>query len=489
MRDWGRLPGVTIVLMATALVATVLLSGCVQRSNYKNSGVPLAKNRIDHIEAAKTRIALGLQYLKIGQMSNAKFNLEKALRFAPQLPAAHSAFAYYYQRVDENELAETAYLKALKFDPQDPDTLNNYGAFLCKVRQYDKAESVFLKAIKVPSYLKVAESYENAALCAMENHRYEQAKQFFTTSLEHSALRANTLVNTAALGYAMGDYLGAQKYVQRLANIGVVSPRVLLLRVLIELKLGHITQSKKYGTTLLSMYVKTPEALAYLAQKYDHTEFELLRQRYLKHQYQQQTQGAKGTVEAVSRTSSPRAKIKRKLTPSTSSASSATIASSIASTTGSATTAQNETAKARWVVRADDGKKVRPVPVDQSRSTVAENTLASSPAGVKTIDVPFHLVKTGDTLYDISVKYNIKLKRLRQWSGLDKSSVLTIGRKIYLQNNNIYHTVKSGDNLFAISVKYNILMNNLLQWNALKENARLTLGRKILIVNPKLYLP
>ena len=52
----------------------------------------------------------------------------------------------------------------------------------------------------------------------------------------------------------------------------------------------------------------------------------------------------------------------------------------------------------------------------------------------------------------------------------------------YLNNPNIYHLVKEGDTLFSISVKYNILMKKLLEWNALEENVHLSPNNKILLV-------
>ena len=57
----------------------------------------------DTVAAAKTRISLGLTYLKNGNYSQAKFNLDKALQFAPRLADAHYSIAYYYQVVGENE--------------------------------------------------------------------------------------------------------------------------------------------------------------------------------------------------------------------------------------------------------------------------------------------------------------------------------------------------------------------------------------------------
>lgn len=492
------------------ICSLLVVSGCVQKSTYNNTGKPAPTvKKVDNVNAAKTRIALGLQYLKVGQMSNAKFNLEKAKEFAPNLSNVHTAFAYYYQQVGENQLAETAYKKALKLDGDDADALNNYGTFLCKMKRFDEAEKTLLKAIHVPSYLQVAQSYENAALCALENQQYEKAQQYFVQSLDHSALRANTLVNVAGLNYAMGEYKKAQQYAQRLENIGVVSPRVLLLRALIELKLGRMSQSKKYGTTLVSMYVKSTEALMYLSKSFENSEFEQLRRVYLKHQYQQYTQSQLTQINHTqSPSNNPPAKSKRKLTQSSD------------GTTRVSKTAKTSQPPLTLTARkkanpADDSQlvgeslvksvalktKVRAYAADNAANKVAEqakNQMVAKKEKVdvseqvrtapkKTLNVPYHVVKAGETLFDLSFSYNIKMSRLKQWNGIGNNAKLLVGQKIFLRQPNHYHTIDEGDTLYGISLKYNIRLDSLKQWNDMTDDDPLISGQQILIVNPKNY--
>jgi len=130
-------------------LSALALSGCVSESSYNGSNKPVVKNKINNAGAARTRIALALQYLKAGNNSQAKYNLERASEFAPNLPEVHYSLAYYYQQVGENARADKAYQKALDIKPDDPNTLNNYGVFLCGIDEYDRATDQFLKAIVV----------------------------------------------------------------------------------------------------------------------------------------------------------------------------------------------------------------------------------------------------------------------------------------------------------------------------------------------------
>ena len=45
-------------------------------------------------------------------MEQAKFNLNRAVEYAPQLSAVHTAMAYYYQTVGDIERTEESYQKS-----------------------------------------------------------------------------------------------------------------------------------------------------------------------------------------------------------------------------------------------------------------------------------------------------------------------------------------------------------------------------------------
>ena len=93
-------------------VFTVALSGCVTQE-FASDSTPVVKNQANRDDMAATRISLGLGYLKMGNMAQAKQNLEKAKKFAPQMVQVYTAFAHYYETVGESELTIASYEKAL----------------------------------------------------------------------------------------------------------------------------------------------------------------------------------------------------------------------------------------------------------------------------------------------------------------------------------------------------------------------------------------
>ena len=181
---------VSVVLYAILLVACV--SQPVDKG-FKGTG------DFDTEEAAKTRVSLGLTYLKNGNFSQAKFNLDKALEFAPRSGQANYALAFYYEQVEEIERAHEYYKKAISLSKQDPDILNSYGAFLCKQGDYNQAKKYFLKSVDDKSYISAASTYENLAICSENQGMIDEAILYFNSALNHQPTRASTLLYLSQL--------------------------------------------------------------------------------------------------------------------------------------------------------------------------------------------------------------------------------------------------------------------------------------------------
>lgn len=99
-----------------------------------------------------------------------------------------------------------------------------------------------------------------------------------------------------------------------------------------------------------------------------------------------------------------------------------------------------------------------------------------------------HVVKNGDSLSKISVKYNVTINALKRLNNLSRSTVY-VGQKIKLpagtvsRSNDVIsrpvlHTVKSGDTLSEIAQKYGVSTSSLKSLNNLKRST-VFIGQKI----------
>ena len=97
----------------------------------------------------------------------------------------------------------------------------------------------------------------------------------------------------------------------------------------------------------------------------------------------------------------------------------------------------------------------------------------------------YYVVKKGDTLYSIAKTYNTTVDNIKKLNNLT-SNTLSIGQKIKLNDqidnpkeDNTY-IVKSGDTLYSIAKKFNIKVDNLKEANNLTSNM-LSLNQQLII--------
>ena len=220
----------------------------------------------DADEASKTRVSLGLTYLQNGNFSQAKFNLDKALEFAPRNGQAHYAMAFYYQQVDEPELAEESYETALSYSRNDPDVVNSYGAFLCKQGKYEKAKEYFLKAVNDRNYASTAETYENLAICSQSQGKNQEAIAYFNSALNHQPTRAQSLFLLTRLYVEQEQWEKAKRTLFKYERNAQVSAETLYLQFQIAQGLNDTKTAVGYGEILKSMFPDHPNTEKYLVQ-------------------------------------------------------------------------------------------------------------------------------------------------------------------------------------------------------------------------------
>lgn len=113
-----------------------------------------------------------------------------------------------------------------------------------------------------------------------------------------------------------------------------------------------------------------------------------------------------------------------------------------------------------------------------------------------------HSVRSGDTLWDIARKYNVRMNQLAQWNAMSPRDPLRIGQQLTVwrkpaissarsandlnqlhpHNNTtkrISYVVRKGDSLALISQRFNVKVSELRNWNSLHKNEYLQPGQKL----------
>ncbi len=462
-------------MLRTAIycLGLALLTGCVTEQSYVDSNQKVRALAFDKEDAAKSRLLLGLGYLRNNNYPQAKFNLDKALEYAPNRADVHYSLAYYYQAVGEVERAEQSYQSSLKIEPNNPDTLNNYGVFLCELGDHQQATIQFKRAIATPSYTQVAESYENMALCVLKSDDFDSAVSYLTTSYQHNPNRSETLINLISLQYALGNMpVAFDLYEHHLSHFDDTSSS-LLLGVLLESSAGRYDIAEQFRKRLTTEFPLSRENLLLNADLLSESVFEQRKHRYLQLQKRNNTIG--GVIVAKSKKSSS-------LKPNTN-----------ASVMNVNKKSEQEASPA-LVVNPNSVHSVVGIGKDLS---LPEETIISQQGensgieiiervpildiNVDNVEIPRYTVQYGENLYRVSIKFNVQISALMKWNKLKKQQI-NVGDKLYVRNPDVFYTVKETNNLSTIADKLNVPLDKLMQWNNVKQDGVVTAGTKILKV-------
>jgi membrane-bound lytic murein transglycosylase D len=140
------------------------------------------------------------------------------------------------------------------------------------------------------------------------------------------------------------------------------------------------------------------------------------------------------------------------------------------------------------------GQKLR-LPRDQQmmvdpRYAAAAAELARLQSGLLAADRKTHRVRSGESLSVIARRYKVSVRELQQWNNIRNPNRLRAGQKLTVflapgpqptrtaQGN---YTVRSGDSLWTIARKYNVKLADLMRWNGLDSDSVLRPGQSLKI--------
>lgn len=389
-----------------ALIAISLLSACSSSTPEQRL---IGSGSFNAQEASKTRVSLGLTYLQNGNFTQAKFNLDKALEFAPRSADAHYAMAYYYEQVEEIELAEESYQQAIDYAPKNADILNSYGAFLCKQSKYEDAKSFFLKAVNSKNYISTAETYENLAICSQSQGLKDDALDYFQSALNHQPTRPQSLFLLAKLQTELKQFADAKKTLWKFERNATVTAESLFLSYQIARGMRDTKAALGFGELLKSMFPSHQHTKTYIQEMGKFQPVAQIQRKELtinQPQARELSSKQAAVSDKASLTLSPFAQAENTID--------ANGMNSDESTENS--TEINGTASKLQVVQS---------------SSKTENNITT-----ETNNTDYHIVKPKENLYRISLRYNVKMKRLMEWNNLDDPASIRIGMKLWVKDPN-----------------------------------------------------
>ncbi len=226
--------------------------------------VGLSKKKSQDASAANAQ--LGANYLRRGNLDQARFKLEKALEQDEENALAHVTYAQLQQRIDKQQQARTHFTKAIALEPEEAEHRNSYGIFLCEMKEYDAAIEEFVSAANNPYYDTPEFALDNAGLCMLDADRLDAAETQLRDALRRNPRFANAYLHMAELLRRQGRLTVSDAYFQRFQAYGDDTAESLLLGLNIRRDAGDIDAAEQYASRLLNEFPASEEAGEYLSQ-------------------------------------------------------------------------------------------------------------------------------------------------------------------------------------------------------------------------------
>ena len=108
-----------------------------------------------------------------------------------------------------------------------------------------------------------------------------------------------------------------------------------------------------------------------------------------------------------------------------------------------------------------------------------------------------HVVRSGESFWTISRKYNVSTRQLSAWNGMAPRDTLPVGRKLVVWTNadlaprtspttvlgnttrKLRYKVRTGDSLYLIASKFRVTISDLVRWNKIDKNKILRPGQTL----------
>lgn len=103
------------------------------------------------------------------------------------------------------------------------------------------------------------------------------------------------------------------------------------------------------------------------------------------------------------------------------------------------------------------------------------------------IELLIHVVRSGETLWQIGSRYNVNTNSIVEINGLQFPNQLVIGQSLIIPVSGTTHVIKSGETLWSIAQRYGVAINSIIQANQLTNPNLLYPGTK-LIIPPLTYV-
>jgi len=241
-----------------ALLAAGILTAC--NHNPPAYQQPVRTYKKQPAQAAIANTQLAIEYMKLGQLANARDCIERALSENASNPDVQSTAGLVYERLNEMGKAERAYESAVRLSKNDPRIANSYAGFLCRTGKTAAGEKMFNEVARSPLYQTPAIALVNAGVCVRGSGNLVDADRYFARALAIRPNMPEALLQQGNVAFDRGDAEQARDIVQRYLAVNPPTPEILWLGFRAQRKLGDPVAAAVYARRVQTEFPDSEQA-------------------------------------------------------------------------------------------------------------------------------------------------------------------------------------------------------------------------------------
>jgi type IV pilus assembly protein PilF len=211
-------------------------------------------------KAAVANMQLAIEYMKLGQLSNSRERIERALSQDSSNADVQMTAGLVYERINEMSKAERAYDAANRLGKGDPNIANTYAVFLCRTGKTAAGQKLFQEVAVNPLYQTPWVALGNAGACARSAGDLENAEKYFNRALAILPNYSEGLLQLGNIAFDRGDAAQALDIVQRYLAVNPPSPEVLWLGFRAQRKLGDSVAAAVFARRVQAEFPNSEQA-------------------------------------------------------------------------------------------------------------------------------------------------------------------------------------------------------------------------------------
>jgi type IV pilus assembly protein PilF len=243
-------------------ILTLLAAGILTACNHNPPAYqqPVRTYKKQPAQAAIANMQLAIEYMKLGQLANARDCIERALSQNASNPDVQATAGLVYERMNEMGKAERGYEAAVRLSKNDPRIANSYAGFLCRTGKTAAGEKMFNDVARNPLYQTPAVALVNAGVCVRGAGNLVDADRYFARALAIQPNMPEALLQQGNVAFDRGDADQARDIVQRYLAVNPPTPEILWLGFRAQRKLGDPVAAAVYARRVQTEFPNSEQA-------------------------------------------------------------------------------------------------------------------------------------------------------------------------------------------------------------------------------------